>query len=113
MIPLKTNLLKNYAGMTLWPFLLIRHKSKLDDTVFMNHEHIHGVQQKELLIIFFHIWYGFDYLRSLVKYRKHNLAYRNIVFEREAYKMETDPKYLKSRKPFSFLKFYSKKYRYE
>lgn len=113
MIPLKTKYLINYTGMTLWPFLLIRHKSKLADQVFMNHENIHAVQQKELLIIVFHIWYAVDYFIKLIKHRNHNLAYRNIVFEREAYEMETDPEYLKRRKLFSFLKFYSEKYRYE
>ncbi len=113
MIPLKTKYLKSYAGITLWPFLLIRHRSKLSDSVFMNHENIHAIQQKELLIIVFHVWYVADYLIKLIKHKNHNLAYKNIVFEREAYKMEANLDYLKSRKSFSFLKFYSNKYRYE
>lgn len=112
MILLKTFLLKNYKGITLWPFLLVKDKLFSKDLIFMNHEQIHAVQQKELLIILFYIWYGIDYLIQFFKYRSHHKAYRNIVFEREAYFHESDQEYLKNRRLFSFLKFYHKNHVY-
>lgn len=113
MIPLKSKYLKKYSGMTLWPFLLVSNKGKLKDVVFMNHENIHAVQQKELLFLFFYLWYGLDYVINLIRYKNHHVAYRNIVFEREAYLNESDLDYLKNRKLFSFFKFYDKKYAHE
>jgi hypothetical protein len=109
MILLKTFLLKNYKGMTLWPFLLVKDKQFSKDLTFMNHENIHAAQQKELLIVLFYLWYGVDYFIKFMKYKNHHQAYRNIVFEREAYFHETDHEYLKNRKLFSFWKFYDKK----
>ncbi|WP_405377228.1 hypothetical protein [Nonlabens sp. Asnod3-A02] len=113
MIPLKSKYLKKYSGMTLWPFLLVSNKSKLTDALFMNHENIHAVQQKELLVLFFYLCYGLDYLFNLMRYMNHHKAYRNIVFEREAYLNESNLDYLKERKLFSFFKFYGKKYAHE
>ncbi|QJP33051.1 hypothetical protein F0365_00790 [Nonlabens sp. Ci31] len=113
MIPIPSKQLKTYNGIRLWPFLLVKDKEYVKDLVCINHEHIHAAQQKELVIIFFYTWYGTDYLIRLLRFKNHFLAYRNIVFEREAYSNEASLHYLKSRKLFSFLKFYSKKYAYE
>jgi hypothetical protein len=113
MILLKSKYLKKYKGITLWPLLLVKDKEYVKDLVFMNHEHIHAAQQKELLVLFFYIGYAMDYLIQLVKVKNHHKAYRNCVFEREAYSNEADLNYLNSRKLWSFLKFYGKKYTYE
>lgn len=113
MFHIQTFLLKNYKGMTLWPFLLLKDKKSSADKIFMNHEKIHAAQQKQLFIVAFYLWYGVDYLILFFRYKNHQKAYRNIVFEREAYFHETDHDYLKRRRLFSFLKFYNKKYRYE
>jgi len=45
----------------------------------------------------FHIWY------MIALYRK---GYMNISFEKEAYANENNLDYLKTRKPFQFLKYY-------
>lgn len=94
--------------MTLWPFLLLQEKSSKNDAVFMNHERIHARQQMELLIVPFFIWYGVEFLIRRL-FSNHRTAYRNIVFEREAYALEHDLNYLKTRKWFTFLSFYFKK----
>lgn len=96
--------------MTLWPFLLVQHKAKKMDAVFMNHERIHARQQQELLIIPFFLWYAVEFL-FLRLTRTHAQAYRSIVFEREAYAMEHDLDYLKNRKWYRFIRFYGKKCR--
>lgn len=110
MILIVTKLLKNYSGLTLWPFLLVTNLSNGQDAVFMNHERIHARQQQELLILPFFIWYIVEFAVWRL-FMNHNLAYRNIVFEREAYAMETNQEYLKNRKWYSFLRFYAKKHR--
>lgn len=62
----------------------------------INHERIHLRQQLEMLVIPFYIWYLVEF------YTK---GYYNISFEREAYRNEHDPTYLRRRKPFAFLKY--------
>jgi hypothetical protein len=78
----------------------------------MNHERIHVYQQMELLILPFYLWYGIEFLIRRLS-QNHQIAYRNIVFEREAYACEINLGYLKKRRPFAFLKSYAKSYRYE
>jgi hypothetical protein len=106
MIILRTSLLKNYRGMTLWPLLLVARDQDCEDPVFINHENIHAVQQKELLLVFFYVWYVLDYLKHRIS-KSHHDAYRSIIFEKEAYNMELDLEYLNTRKVWAFLSFKS------
>lgn len=64
----------------------------------MNHEFIHFRQQIELLIIPFYILYLLNYLINLIQYHDHMEAYRNIVFEREAYENDSNLSYLSKRR---------------
>ena len=98
---------RKYRAITLWPFLLISSYFDTEDSVLMNHESVHAAQQKELLILFFYIWYIVEYLLLRLKYN-HDLAYRNIIFEKEAYAQECNQEYLNTRSLFSFLKYYKK-----
>lgn len=92
-----------YVGIALYPFIFLKDK-KYETARIVNHERIHLEQQKELLIIFFYIWYGIEYLWGYYKLRDWNQAYRNISFEREAYGNENNLLYLKSRKRFGFIR---------
>lgn len=96
---------KGYRGMTVFPFVFLADKTDADFLVLVNHERIHLRQQKELLVLAFFVWYGIDYLVKLIRYRNKHEAYRNIIFEREAYENEKDLDYLKSRSFWSFLKY--------
>lgn len=96
---------KNFNGISLWPFVILKHHELKNDVVFLNHERIHLRQQVELLVLFFYLWYGIEFLLRLAKYRNKSQAYRNISFEREAYHYDQDFDYLKRRKFFGFLKF--------
>lgn len=96
---------KGYRGMTVFPFVFVRNRNERDDLVMMNHERIHLRQQLELLVLPFFVLYGIDYLVKLIRYRNKNMAYRSIVFEREAYENEKDLDYLKSRSFWKFLKY--------
>lgn len=71
-----------------------------------NHERIHTEQQKEMLVVFFYLWYLFEWVVLWINYygdsRK---AYRQVGFEEEAYMGERNPNYINSRKHFAWVKF--------
>ena len=96
------------AGISLYPFVLVSSQSRKSDNRLINHERIHLRQQLELLILPFYIWYVVEYL-VLRLTRSHDQAYRNIIFEREAYLKEDDLNYLKSRRLWQFISFYRQK----
>lgn len=96
---------KNYVGLSLWPFIILKHDKLKNDKDLINHEKIHLRQQKELLIIPFYIFYVLEWaLRSLFYFDTYK-AYQNLSFEREAYKNEKIPDYLEKRKPYNFMKY--------
>jgi hypothetical protein len=107
---LKTNFLKKYKDVTLWPFLFVENREYANHAVFINQETIHAAQQKELFLILFYIWYRIHCLIQLLMVKNHLLAYRNMVFERETYFHKSHLEYVKKRKLFSFLKMYRKKH---
>ena len=98
---------KNFTGMSLWPFIILKYAALKEDKVFINHERIHLRQQIELLIVPFYIIYGAEYLIRLIQYGKRREAYRNISFEREAYQNEKDLDYLKKRSFWRFVRYIS------
>ena len=93
-------------GMALFPFILLREHSLAQDTVIMNHELIHHRQQVELLIIPFYFFYLLHYTINRFRYPDHQSAYRNIIFEKEAYANESNDHYLKQRKWFGFWSYW-------
>lgn len=97
--------LKDYVGLSFWPFIFIRDSFHRDDAVLINHERIHLRQQAELLVLPFYLLYITEWLLRCVYYRNPYKAYKNISFEREAYYFENDPHYLANRTPYSFLRY--------
>lgn len=89
--------------MTLFPFILLKKRELVADKTIMNHEMIHLRQQLELLILSFYMIYVLHYLINLVIYKNHDKAYRNIIFEQEAYRHESDLDYLKKRRFWGWL----------
>jgi len=83
----------------------MRNKTLKNDVRFINHEKIHLRQQIEMLVLFFYLWYGVEYLVRLFQYKNRHVAYLNISFEREAYTNENTPAYLKTRVFWGFLKY--------
>ena len=96
---------KTVTAITLFPFIILnKNLKKTDGAVFtINHEKIHIIQQIELLIIVFFIWYCLSYLTGRIRGLSHYNAYRNIIFEKEAYDNMYNLKYIHNRKIFSFL----------
>ncbi len=96
---------KGFRGITFSPFIFLLPKVYKNEVV-RNHERIHVRQQYELLWIGFYAWYLFDYLRNRYKYKMtKRMAYRNIIFEREAYRNQRNQNYLKERSLFGFIPY--------
>lgn len=93
------------AAMAIYPFILIQKAAYKKEAVLVNHEKIHHRQQLELLVVPFYLFYLLHYLYNLLKYRKHQEAYSNISFEKEAYAQEQNLSYLSARKWFAWIKY--------
>jgi len=80
-----------YSCIALYPFIFLKDNKQKDDVILLNHERIHIAQQKDLLVLFFYIWYVIEFLI----HENWNTAYKNISFEREAYDKENELSYIK------------------
>lgn len=85
---------KTFGGITIYPFIFLKRKY-LENKIFINHEKIHLRQQAEILVIPFFAIYLLNYIVNLLIYRNSDKAYRQIIFEREAYQNEKNLDYLK------------------
>jgi hypothetical protein len=95
------------AGITLAPFGIYIKEKYLTWQWMINHESIHWKQQMEMLIIFFYLWYLFEWIiRIFVNGKK---AYISLSFEREANANEYNLKYLETRKHYSWFKYIKSK----
>jgi len=96
---------KGFNGIALWPFVVLRKKELKEDMCMLNHERIHLRQQAELLVLFFYLWYGIEFLLRWFQYKNRYAAYRNISFEREAYTKEKDLNYCEKRSFWMFTHY--------
>ncbi len=106
MIVIRNNIIPfpGYSAITTWPFIFVR-KSAWYSNDTDRHEHIHGRQQLEMLLLLFYLWYGVEYLIRICITRDHDRAYRSISFEQEAYANERDEDYLQHRRWFAWLRY--------
>ncbi len=95
------------TGLTLFPFIILRKEIRgtAEAMITINHEKIHIRQQAELLLVVFAVWYVISFISGRLRGMTWHDAYRNIIFEREAFDRMHDMEYLKSRKIFSFIKY--------
>ena len=91
-----------YKCINLFGILFVRGNARIDD-ITLNHEKIHTAQMKEMLYVFFYLWYVIEWLIRLFAFKGAKFAYRNISFEREAYQRGRDLTYLSRRKMFAFV----------
>lgn len=103
-IIIKCPLIRKGYCLNLFGTYWTRDTSWIDRYV-INHERIHDAQQKELLYIPFYLLYVLEWLFRLLQFRNAQKAYRNISFEREAYKHGNDLTYLSRRKRGAWWKF--------
>lgn len=95
---------KGFKAINLFGVLFVRKNAFISD-ITINHEEIHTAQMKELLYVFFYLWYVIEWIIRCIKYMDTHEAYRNISLEREAYGNQSNLMYLCNRKMFSFLKY--------
>lgn len=81
--------------MALFPFIFVRGGKLLTATT-LNHEKIHFAQQKEMLVVFFYLWYFIEWIFK---------GYKNISLEKEAYDNQDDLLYLETRKHYNWIKW--------
>lgn len=101
MIVIRNNVIpfNGFTAVNLFGILFVRNNAVIND-VTINHESIHTEQMKEMIYIFFYLWYIIEWIIRL--FMKGN-AYKNISFEKEAYTNEDYLKYLEERKHYSCL----------
>lgn len=108
-----------YKYINLFGFLFTKNKvlkMKLSDYI---HESIHSEQYKELLYIFFLLWYILEWLikipfswfyKQKSEKKISSVAYRSISFEQEAYYNQYNEEYLNKRKRYNWIKYVFKMY---
>lgn len=71
------------------------------------HEYTHTLQMKEMLYIFFYLWYLIEWFYQLiVSCFIHKVkVYKMICFEQEAYANQNDFNYNKNRKHYAWVKY--------
>ena len=128
MIIVRNNIIpfQGYNAITIWPFIFVRRSAWYSNDID-RHEHIHGRQQIEMLLVgmmlaaalaavgcgwwsllalpLFYLWYGVEYIIRLCITRDHDRAYCSISFEQEAYANERDQDYLKHRHLYAWLRY--------
>lgn len=93
---------KGFKAMNLFGVLFVREECKNRvDEITINHETIHSLQMKELLYVPFYLIYLLEYFVKIFWYWNLSKAYRNISFEKEAYRFEKDMGYTSERVPFA------------
>jgi hypothetical protein len=94
------------SGIALFPFVFFANRSYRNDPVLITHERIHLRQQVELGILPFYILYVLNFLVNYAYYKNGEKAYRNVVFEREAYACQFDTGYLQKRRLWAFISWF-------
>ena len=93
---------KPFAAINLFGFVFARKEYKPLYERTLNHERIHTEQMKEMLYIFFYLWYLIEWIVKLFIYGKK--SYNNISFEREAYQYDRYADYVQFRKKYNWIK---------
>ena len=88
-------------AVTLYPYIFTRYSETASNII--NHEKIHCEQYKETLIIGYYFIFFINYIINWFYYLDVHKAYRNVLFEKEAYENMNNYDYLKYRRRFSWI----------
>ena len=77
--------MKGYDAIVLGRWMLTRYGMDDLPLLVIRHEMVHQEQMDRHGIVMFYLIYLKDYFKNLWRYRNHDLAYRKIPFEVEAY----------------------------
>jgi hypothetical protein len=92
-----------YHTINLFGILFTKRDHLTRDTIL--HEQIHTAQMKEMLYIFFYLWYGLEYIIIRFFHKKQNNAYHDVSFEEEAHDNVYNWNYLETRKHYAWFKY--------
>lgn len=92
-----------YHTINLFGILFTKRDYLTRDTIL--HEQIHTAQMKEMLYIFFYLWYGLEYIIIRFFHKKQNNAYHDVSFEEEAHDNAYNWNYLETRKHYARFKY--------
>jgi len=98
---------KGFTAMTIWPYIIVRYDRKDKFTAKIErHETTHALQQKEMLLVFFFILYGLEWVLKLpfCKFDTER-AYMSISFEQEAYEHQQEVYYNEVRRHYAWAKY--------
>ena len=70
----------NYHTLNFFGILFTKRKQLPESTI--THESIHTAQMKEMLWLFFYLWYGVEYLLIRLFHKKRHQVYRQDTFEK-------------------------------
>ena len=96
---------KGYKAINLFGLLFVRKDAGEMKEKDFNHEAIHTAQMKEMLFIFFYLWYGVEYLIIRFFHKRQNSAYHDVSFEEEAHNNDDNLNYLNNRKHYAWFKY--------
>lgn len=91
------------TGVEWIPLVVVVNTDKPSKQL-IRHETIHTYQQLETIFVFYYLIYALDYAILRLFGLDHVNAYKNIMFEKEAYKSQNDKNYLKTRKLYAWRK---------
>ena len=92
---------RRFLAITLFPFIF--HKGRMSEQD-IRHETIHLWQQATLLVVLFYVLYLLFWVVNLVRYRDSFRAYREIPFERSAYRLVSQPGLKRRTKAFDWVR---------
>ena len=95
---------RGFSYVNLFGVLFTRRDRTISD-VSLNHEQIHTEQMKEMLYVFFYLWYLIEWFVRLIILRDSHNAYRAISFEQEDYANQANLTYLECRKRYRWLSY--------
>lgn len=93
----------SYTTINLFGILFTKNKKLSKRTI--NHERIHTKQMKEMLYIFFYLWYGIEYVIIRLFHAKQNDAYHDVSLEEEAHNNDDNQDYIYLREHYVWLKY--------
>jgi len=89
-----------YLAITIFPFVFYNDTLSESD---IRHETVHLWQQAGLLVIPFYLLYLLFWMVNLLRYRDTNRAYREIPFERSAYRLDKTKHLRRSTMAFDWI----------
>lgn len=81
---------RKYAAISFGRTILFQDPKEKVSATLLQHEAIHQEQMDRYGVVGFYLRYALFYFRGVLRYRSHEMAYRNNSFEVEAYARQNE-----------------------